>query len=392
MTAPNAPASLQAFADDKIAAIQSRNQQRHLYDQIRGANMQGHREGLGNIISFTDNDYLGLSTHPDVVAAAMEAARTYGAGSGASRLVTGNNPLYGELERSIADLKGSEDAIVFGSGYLANVGIIPTLVGRQDLILADELVHVSLRTGIDLSGAETVYFRHNDVAHLKEMLEEKREQYRHVLMLVDGVYSMDGDIAPLMDMGTLAKEHDAWLMSDDAHGIGVLADGKGSAAHCAASHLVPLQMGTLSKAVGAYGGYIAADKSVCDLLRSRARSLIYTTGLPPATLAAAVKALEIIKSDADFCARPLMLAKKFCAALALPSPETPIVRLIIGEEEATLTASAALAEKGFLVWGFRPPTVPDGTSRLRFCFSATHRDEDLSKLIEACLELGLGDI
>ena len=288
-------------------------------------------------------------------------------------------------------MKHTEDAIVFGSGYLANVGIIPTLVNEQDLILADELVHVSLRSGFDLSQADVKYFRHNDIDEAHDLLRKYRQDYRHVLMVVDGVYSMDGDIAPLKELGLLAKEFDAWLMNDDAHGIGVIGGGRGSAWAKGATDMVPLQMGTLSKAVGAYGGYIAADKSVCALLRSRARSLIYTPGLPPATLASAIKALEIIKSDPVRCARPLMLAKKFCHALNLPIPETPIVPLIIGKEEATLGATSKLAERGFLVWGFRPPTVPAGTSRLRFCFSATHRDADVEALIKACLELRIGN-
>lgn len=384
---PNAPASLRDFTLKKIAAIDARKQRRQLFDQTRGDFMQANREGVGDIISFTDNDYLGLSTHAEVIKAAIDATEKYGAGSGASRLVTGNNPLYGELEQSLADLKQAEDAIVFGSGYLANIGIIPTLVNEEDLILADELVHTSLRAGFDLSRADVNYFAHNDTEQLKILLQKSRADYRHVLIVVDGVYSMDGDIAPLKELGLVAKAFDAWLMSDDAHGVGVLADGRGSAAVKEATDLVPLQMGTLSKAIGAYGGYIAADKSVCDLLRSRARSLIYTTALPPAALGGALKALDIIKSDPVRCARPLLLAKKFCTALNLPEPQTPIVKIIIGEEEATMQASKALAEKGFLAWGFRPPTVPDGTSRLRFCFSASHRDEDVGALIAACLDI-----
>lgn len=382
--------SLDTFASGKLTAIDARSQRRHLFDHTRRDQMQAHRNGVGDVISFTDNDYLGLSTHPDVIAVANEAAIQYGAGSGASRLVTGNHPLYRELEKKIAKLKGTEDALVFGSGYMANTGIIPTLVGKDDLIIADELIHTSLHAGIKLSGAKTLFFRHNDVDHAKELLRANRHNHPHAMMLVDGVYSMDGDIAPLKQLGQVAKVFDCWLMSDDAHGVGVIGGGKGSAHACGAENLVPLQMGTMSKAVGSYGGYLAASHQVCELLRSRCRSLIYTTGLPPATVAASIKALDIITHNPDICARPVQLAQKFAAAMGLPKPETAIVPLIVGAEDKTLMLSRQLAERGYLAWAFRPPTVPEGSSRLRFCFSSTHTDDQLNGLIKTCRDIGLG--
>lgn len=346
--------------------------------------------GAPTMISFTDNDYLGLSTHADVIDAAKAAADTYGAGAGASRLVTGNHPLYRELEAAIARLKGTEDAAVFGSGYLANVGIIPTLVGKDDLILADELVHTCIHAGMTLSRATVKFFRHNDTNHAQDLMQQHRHNHNRCLVVVDGVYSMDGDIAPLKELGFLAQEHDAWLMNDDAHALGTIGGGRGSAHACGVEGKVPLQMGTLSKAVGSYGGYLAASRPVIDLIKTRARSFIYTTGLPPAAVGASIKALEIIEQDKERTTRPVRLAQDFTRALSLPKPETPIVPLVIGSETDALAASEALAQEGFRVIAFRPPTVPEGTSRLRFSFSATHRDEDVMRLIHACKKLRLG--
>ncbi|MFC3050393.1 aminotransferase class I/II-fold pyridoxal phosphate-dependent enzyme [Kordiimonas pumila] len=382
--------SLNAFAEQKLASLEAKNQRRSLFAMERRYGMDIETADGSHLISFTDNDYLGLSTHPDVVNAAIEATRKYGAGSGASRLVTGNHPLYDALEEKIAQIKGTESAAVFGSGYLANVGIIPTFIGKKDLIIADELVHTCIHAGMALSNAKTLYFRHNDADHAAELMAEHRHNHPHAMIIVDGVYSMDGDIAPLIALGELAQKYDAWLMNDDAHALGTIGSGRGSAHACGAEHLVPLQMGTLSKAVGAYGGYLAASKPVIDFIKTRARSFIYTTGLPPGTIGAALKALEMIESNPTLTARPTQLAQHFAKSLQLPTPETPIVPLVIGAETDALAASAKLAEKGFKVTAFRPPTVPEGTSRLRFTFSASHRDSDIERLITACRKLSLG--
>jgi 8-amino-7-oxononanoate synthase len=381
--------SLLNFVDNKLQNLEAKNRRRTLKVSARSYGMQTNCDGR-DLISFTDNDYLGLSTHPDVIKAATLATEKYGAGAGASRLVSGNNPLYQELEQKIAHLKGCEDAIVFGSGYMANIGIIPALIGKDDLIIADELVHTCIHSGISLSKATCLFFRHNDIQHARALLEEHRSVFKNALMIVDGVYSMDGDIAPLKELGELCIEHDTWLMNDDAHALGTIGGGKGSAAETKASDLVPLQMGTLSKAVGAYGGYLAGPKAVIDLMKSRARSLIYTTGLPPGTLAAAIKALDIIEHDKARVERPLKLARKFAAALDLPIPKSPIVPLIIGDEIPTLEASEKLANKGVQVIAFRPPTVPKGTCRLRFTFAASHHDSDIDQLIDVCRALKLG--
>lgn len=340
-----------------------------------------HRVRGSAAINFCSNDYLGLAGDARLAAAAADAARTRGAGAGASRLVTGNHSLYDTLERKIAALKGCEEALVFGSGYLANVGAIPALVSAGDLVLADALSHACMMSGARLSGARVMLFRHNDVTHLSELLNQHRAEARHCLVLTEGVFSMDGDLAPLPDILAAACAHDAWVMTDDAHGLGVLGKGRGSAAHWGAAPDV--QMGTLSKAVGSYGGYVAASRAVIDLLVNRARSLIYATGLPPTVVAASIAGVDIIASDAALCALPLARARLFASKLGLTEPSSPIVPLILGSSEAALAASQALEARGFLVTAIRPPTVPEGSARLRVTFTAAHREEDVVRLAEA---------
>ena len=332
-------------------------------------------------INFCSNDYLGLASDRRLATVAANAARTHGAGAGASRLVTGNHSLYDILERKIAALKGCEAALVFGSGYLANVGTIPALVGAGDLVLADTLSHACMMSGARLSGARVVLFRHNDVTHLSELLSEYRAGARHCLVLTEGVFSMDGDLAPLPSILAAARAHDAWVMTDDAHGLGVLGRGRGSAVHWGVTPDV--QMGTLSKAVGSYGGYVAASRAVVDLLVNRARSLIYATGLPPTVIAASIAGIDIIAGDAALCALPLARARLFATELGLPEPSSPIVPLILGSSEAALAASQALEARGFLVTAIRPPTVPDGSARLRVTFTAAHREADVVRLAVA---------
>lgn len=371
--------SLDAFATAKLAELEARNLRRRLVVTDRRENVRATRNGR-ELISFCCNDYLNLSQHPRVKKAAIEAIETYGTGSGASRLVTGNHPLFAVLEARLAKLKQAEDCVIFGSGYLANLGIVPALVGPGDVIIADELSHSCLLMGTKLSGAEAHIFRHNDLAHLAKLLAAHRGKARHCLILTDGVFSMDGDLAPVHEMASLAKSHDAWLMTDDAHGIGVVGEGRGSSFVGGVKADVPLQMGTLSKAIGSYGGYLCASKAVVDLIRTRARTLIYSTGLPPASVAAAIAALDVIEENPDYAALPVKKAALFARELNLPAPESPIVPLVIGEAEATLKASALLEAEGYLVTGIRPPTVPAGTARLRFTFTAEHKDEDILRL------------
>ena len=372
---------LDQFAAEKLLQLESQNLRRILVETHRSTNGTAKRSGR-ELISFACNDYLNLSGDSRVVRAAQKAIEQYGVGAGASRLVTGNHPLYQNLEKRLARLKNTEDACVFGSGYLANLGIIPSLVGAKDLIVADELSHACILAASKLSSAHVEVFRHNDIHHAAEILNERRAQHPHAMILTDSVFSMDGDLAPLNELSALAKDYESWLMTDDAHGVGVLGAGRGSTFSSGVQAEVPLQMGTLSKAIGSYGGYLCASKSVINLIRTRARTLIYSTGLPPAIVAASIAALEIIETHPELTARPLENAQLFTQFLGVPEAESCIVPLVLGDPEQTLRASESLEKEGYLVAAIRPPTVPTGTARLRFAFTAAHDPKDIRRLAE----------
>ena len=374
-------ASLDEFAERKLAALEQRNLRRTLIETERLGPVEVKRRGK-RLISFSCNDYLNLSQHQAIKAAAVEATEKYGVGAGASRLVTGNHPLFAELEAKLAKLKGAEAACVFGSGYLANTGIIPALAGVDDMVVVDKLSHACIFAGAKLTGGALHVFRHNDTGHLGEILAAHRADHPRALIVTDSVFSMDGDLAPIGELADIAAEHDAWLMTDDAHGIGVVGGGRGSSYVNGGQGRVPLQMGTLSKAIGGYGGYLCASQSVIDLIRTRCRTLFYSTGLPPGVVAAAIAALELIESDPDYAALPLTKAKAFTALLGLSEAESPIVPIVLGDSERTLLASRLLEDEGFLVVAIRPPTVPDGKARLRVTFTAAHKDEDIARLAE----------
>ena len=371
--------SLDEFAAAKLRDLEAKNRRRSLSDSARADGIWIERGGR-RLLSFSCNDYLNLSQHPAVREAAIAAIRDYGAGAGASRLVTGNHPLYRALEMRLARIKGSEAACVFGSGYLANIGIIPALVGREDLVLVDALAHACIWAGARMSGAEVMTFRHNDAAHVAELLDSTRRSHRYAVIATEGVFSMDGDRAPLQQLAQIAEAHDAWLMVDDAHGVGVLGHGRGSSFADGTPVGVPLQMGTLSKALGSYGGYLCAAAPVIELMKSRARPLIYSTGLPPASVAAAIAALDVIAREPGLTELTLAKARRFTVLTGLPEAQSAIVPVIIGEENAALAASHLLENEGFLVTAIRPPTVPDGTARLRLTFSAQHPDEAIEHL------------
>jgi len=371
--------SLDTFTAEKLASLEALNLRRTLVDTERTDGIWMLRNGK-RLLSFSCNDYLNLTQHPAIQDAAIAAIRQHGVGAGASRLVTGNHPLFTILEAKLARLKGTEAACVFGSGYLANLGIIPALVGQNDLVLVDELSHSCILSGADLSGATLLTFRHNDVAHAEERLNLHRAKHRHVLIATDGVFSMDGDLAPLHELAALASKYDAWLLSDDAHGIGVVGGGRGSSFARGKKPDVALQMGTLSKAVGGYGGYLCASQTVIDFIKTRARTLIYSTGLPPATVAAAIAAIDLIERDPNYAIKPLRKAKAFTARLNLKEAESPIVPIVLGGTEETMNAARLLEDEGFLVSPIRPPTVPMGTSRLRLTFTAAHPDAEIERL------------
>jgi 8-amino-7-oxononanoate synthase len=368
--------SLDAFARDALAKLDGASLRRRMVVTERGPDAAAVRNGQA-LVSFSCNDYLGLSQDPRVIAAANEAQARWGTGAGAARLVTGNHPALVALEERLAAHKGKEAALVFGSGYLANLGIVSALAGSGDLILIDALGHSCLFAGGKLSGAEMLRFRHNDVAHLESLLGKQRAKAGRAMILTERVFSMDGDRAPLAEILALAERHDAWVLVDDAHGLGVVEPGA----------YAPLEMGTLSKTLGSYGGYLCASRAVTDLLTSRARSFVYTTGLPPASAAAALAAIDIVEREPERAARPLALARRFTARLGLPEAQSPIVPIVVGEAETALALSKALEARGFLVVAIRPPTVPVGTARLRVAFSADHGEEQVDALADALAAL-----
>jgi len=388
--------SLDAFAQKKLLSLEGQGLRRHILDSHRTAEgkvirAKDESQEMANrpLISFCCNDYLNFTHHPKVKQAAKEAIDRYGTGAGASRLITGNHPLISQLEQRLATFKGSEDACVFGTGYMANIGIIPALIGQQDIIFIDELSHACLRAGSDMSGAQIEFFHHNDMIHLEQLIHRHRAAHQNALILTDGVFSMDGDLAPLDKLSDLAQAHDCWLMSDDAHGLGVIGGGKGSRHMFSPLPDIPLQMGTLSKAIGSFGGYLCASKAVIALIKTRARSLIYTTALPPANAAAALAALDIIAIDPGYCQRPMDNARLFARLLNLPDVQSPIVPIIIGSTAQTMKYAAALEEDGFLAVGIRPPTVAERTARLRFTFSAGHHPGDIHALAAAIRKHGI---
>ncbi|MXV77929.1 8-amino-7-oxononanoate synthase [Candidatus Poribacteria bacterium] len=338
------------------------------------------------VILLGSNNYLGLSTHPQVIAAAVAATEEFGTGSSGSRLISGNNELYTTLETNLAKTKGTEAALVFSSGYAANTSIIPVLVGENDLILSDELNHASIIDGCRLSRATKKIYRHCDVEHLQNLLIESSD-FRRRLIITDGVFSMDGDIAPLSDIYKVATNQNAMLLVDDAHGFGVLGkDGSGTVAHFGIQGEDIIQMGTLSKAIGGLGGYVAGSRTLIDLLINRARGFIFTTGLPPGTLAAADAALKVMRSTPKLRQRLLKNAETLKTALIdigytlLPS-QTQILPVLLGEPQRATEVAEALLLKGVYAPAIRPPAVPTGSSRLRVTVMATHTDVEIHKAI-----------
>ena len=374
--------ALDTFAAEKLARLDHKHLRRRLVETARSGDIWVTRSGR-RLLSFSCNDYLNLSHHPAVKEAAIAAIRAHGAGAGASRLVTGNHPLFAELEARLAALKGTAAACVFGSGYLANIGIIPTFVGKTDLILVDELAHSCIWAGAQMSGASVASFRHNDVDDARAILKAQRGAHRHAVIATDGVFSMDGDLAPLPALAEAADAYDAWLLADDAHGVGVVGGGRGSSFAHGVPTAVALQMGTLSKAIGGYGGYLCASEPVIELIKTKAASFIYSTALPPASAAGAIAALDFIAANPDYCTRPLAHAQAFTRALNLPEAASPIVPIVIGAADTALKASQELEDKGFLVVAIRPPTVPKDTARLRVAFTANHSSADVQRLADA---------
>ena len=368
----------------KLLDIEHLSQKRHIVNTIRKNNSFVTRNKK-KLISFSCNDYLGLSQNSEVIEAGIKAIKKYGAGSGASRLVSGNNFLYEKLEQLLASFKNGEAACVFGSGYLTNTGVIPALTTNKDLLIFDELSHSSTNIGIKLSRSKAIKFKHNDMNHVEELLKQHRKKYISCFLLSEGVFSMDGNRGKIKELAYLANKYDASIILDDAHGFGVLGKGRGSQYELNPIPEILIQIGTLSKAIGSYGGFVVAPKAIIELLQNKARSLIYTTALPPSILASAIKSLEIIKRKKTLVNKPLDNAKLFCKLAGLPEPESSIITIILKSENKAIEASELLEKYGYYISAIRPPTVPVNTSRLRLTFSASHQKKDiknLSKLIK----------
>jgi len=350
------------------------------------------------VLLLCSNDYLGLAGHPRVREAAAEAALRWGAGAGASRLISGNMEPHRRLERRLADFKEYEAALLFGSGYLANTGTIAALAGRGEVVFSDELNHASIVDGCRLSRAETFVYRHGDVEHLAWGLREAGG--RAALIVSDGVFSMDGDVAPLADLADLARRHSCRLMVDEAHATGALGPGgRGSVAAAGLGGEVDLVIGTLGKALGSYGAYACAGGELTDYLLNSARPFIFSTAPPPPSVAAAEAALELLASNPELVERLGANAAALHAALAAEGlagggDESQIVPLRVGDAARTMELSERLLERGVFAQGIRPPTVPEGSSRLRFTVMATHGADELrraAKLVgEVARELGVG--
>ena len=338
------------------------------------------------------NDYLGLAGHPSVMKAASAAMERYGFGAGASRLVSGTSALHRELEERIAQFKGTESAILFNSGYAANTGIIPALAGEGDVILSDSLNHASIIDGCRLSRARVSVYRHKDMVHLEDLLRKSRAAERR-LIITDGVFSMDGDVAPLPDLVLLAGKHDAMLMVDDAHATGVMGrKGRGTAEHFGLEGRVHIQMGTLGKALGSFGAFAAGSRDIIDILMNRARSLIFSTALPPAVCAASIAALAIVEQepqrrDALWKNHERLAAGLRSIGISIGGSETPIIPLVIGDSDKALRAGTRLFNDGIYAAAIRPPTVAENTSRIRMTLMATHSDEDIDAVIAALGEM-----
>jgi 8-amino-7-oxononanoate synthase len=339
------------------------------------------------VINFASNDYLGLAGDERLIQAAIAAVREYGTGSTGSRLLSGHRELHRALERAIAQLKQTEDALVFSSGYLANLGTISALVGKRDLILADQYNHSSLRNGAILSGAAVLEYAHCDPASLGRSLEQNRTQYRRCLILTDSVFSMDGDLCPLPEILDLAEQFNCMTLVDEAHATGVVGKtGAGCVEHFSCTGRPVIQMGTLSKALGSLGGYVAGAAPVMDYLRNRASSWIYTTGLSPADTAAALEAIRIIQQEPQRRAQLWQNAHFLAQSLLpfLPSspnsqfPTSPILCLPLSKPAVAVQLGECLQKAGFFVSAVRPPTVP--TSRLRLTVMATHQSVHIEQL------------
>ena len=392
MVGPTAPSDvaetrgMDTALDEELQVLQSAGLRRTL--------RQVHQRRAGTVLlngeriaDFASNDYLGLASDPRLARAATAVLQAEGVGAGAARLISGNHPLHEALERALARFKGCEHALLFPSGYMANIGAIPALVGPGDVIYSDSLSHASLIDGCRLSKASLRVFPHADIDALAAMLEADRHEFRRALIVVEGVFSMDGDLFQLDRLVPLARRFDAWTYVDDAHGTGVLgASGAGSIEHFGVTGQIDVIVGTLGKAMGTSGAYVAGSQVLVDYLTSRARAFIYTTGTPAAIAAASLESLRVVQVEGWRRDAVRARAERLRERLRAAGREAPgmrdghIVPILVGDAVQTMRLAGELRRRGFLVGGVRPPTVPTGTSRLRVSVSAVHPMELVDNL------------
>ncbi len=352
-----------------------------------------------HVINIASNNYLGLTTHPKLREAAMAALKKYGVGSGAVRTVAGTMKIHMELEQKIARFKNVEACVVFQSGFTANAGTVSAILGKDDFIISDELNHASIIDGARLSRAKIKVFRHKDIAHAEELLKEVQNEPGHKLLISDGVFSMDGDIGPLPALCELAEKYGAIMMVDDAHASGVLGrNGRGTIDHFNVHGRVDVQVGTLSKAIGALGGYVCGSKDLIDFLYHRARPFLFSTSHPPSVAATCIAAFEVLEEEPELIDKLWGNTRFFKKELGLlgfntggqntPASETPITPIIVGEGKLAMEFSRELFKEGVFATGIAFPTVPEGKARIRTIMSATHTQDQLSRALEVLKKVG----
>ena len=363
-----------------------------LFREIKDrASPQGSKIKLGGreYVNFSSNDYLGLANHPYIINKVKKALDEYGSGSGASRLLSGGSILHKELEDKTAQFKETESALVFNSGYAANSGIIPAITDKDDMIFSDELNHASIIDGCRLSKAKTVIYRHKDLSHLENLI--RKEDAKNKIVITDTVFSMDGDIAPLAGIYDICKKNNAILYIDDAHGTGVLGNGRGTLSHF---NIKPepwvIQMGTFSKALGSFGAFVTGNREVIEWIQNTARSFIFSTALPSCVIAASIAALELIKNDSELIKKLWENRDRAASDIKdsgydIMGSETPIISLKTGNVENTLRISRHLYEKGLFAPAIRPPTVIE--PRIRITVTASHTNNDIERLIMTLREV-----
>jgi len=351
------------------------------------------------VINLASNNYLGLTTHPKLREAALEATRKYGVGSGAVRTIAGTMKIHMELEERIARFKNVEACVVFQSGFTANAGTVSAILGKEDFIVSDELNHASIIDGARLSRAKILVFRHKDIAHAEEQLASIKDQPGRRLLITDGVFSMDGDIGPLPALCNLAEKYGAIMMVDDAHASGVLGrNGRGTIDHFHVHGRVDVQVGTLSKAIGALGGYVCGSRDLIDFLYHRARPFLFSTSHPPSVAATCIAAFEVLEQEPERMDRlweNTRFWKKELANLGFnvggtntPASETPITPIIIGDGRLTMEFSRELFKEGVFGTGIAFPTVPEGKARIRTIMTATHTQDELGQALEVLNRVG----